>query len=160
MDLDVLVVRLVGRLIAVGETVATAESLTGGLVVARLIDCPGASAVVRGGIVAYASDVKVNLVGVDEGLLADGGAVQDEVARQLAAGARHRFAADWGVGTTGVAGPEPADGRPVGTVYIAVSGPRGNHSEQLALVGDRATVRAQAVAAALGALFRSIGIPH
>ncbi len=167
---------LVARLTAAGVTVATAESLTGGLVVARLVDCPGASAVVRGGIVAYSSDVKASLVGVDAELLATGGAVQAEVAVQLAEGARRRFGADWGIGTTGIAGPDPADGQPVGTVYVAVSGrddsgrdegrgdgPRsgvGNAVVHLALEGDRAAIRQGAVDAALHLLSATLGKPH
>lgn len=154
------VVQLVARLTAAHQTVATAESLTGGLVVARLIDCPGASVVVRGGIVAYDSEIKARLVGVDTDLLAAGGAVQAAVAEQLAQGARRVLQADWGIGTTGVAGPDPSDGQPVGTVHIAVCGPEGNVVDSLALEGDRATIRRDAVDAAVRLLSATLTKPH
>lgn len=141
--------RLIAELAAAGQSVATAESLTGGLVVAALIDEPGASAVVRGGIVAYTARAKADLVGVDEALLARGGAVQAEVAAQLAAGAAARFGATWGIGTTGVAGPDPADGRPVGTVYVAVAGPAEVVTLDLRLDGSRSQIRQAAAAAVL-----------
>lgn len=147
--LDALVSALVADLVVAGESVATAESLTGGLVVARLVDVPGASATVRGGIVAYHSDLKAALVGVDRDLLGRGGAVQAGVAAQLAQGARVRLGATWGVGTTGVAGPDPADGQPVGTVFVGVSGPAGTVVARLALRGTRPAIRRGAVRAAL-----------
>lgn len=145
---------VVADLADAGHTVATAESLTGGLVVATLIDVPGASAVVRGGIVAYHSDLKAELVGVDPTLVRRGGAVQPEVAAQLAAGAATRLGATWGIGTTGVAGPDPSDGRPVGTVYVAVAGPAPEEvwTRSLALSGGRADIRVATVAAALALL--------
>ncbi|HRA27838.1 nicotinamide-nucleotide amidohydrolase family protein, partial [Ornithinibacter sp.] len=101
-----------------GLTVATAESLTGGLVCAALTSVPGASSVVRGGVVAYASEVKATVVGVDAGVLAREGAVSAAVAGELAARVRAVMGCDVGVSTTGVAGPDPADGRPPGTVFI------------------------------------------
>jgi nicotinamide-nucleotide amidase len=151
---------LVADLRASGQSVATAESLTGGLVVAALVDVPGASACVRGGIVAYQSDVKADLVGVDAGLLASGGAVQAEVAAQLALGAAERLGATWGIGTTGVAGPDAADGQPVGTVYVAVAGPisAGVATRLLTLSGSRAQIRAGAVAGALALLKEQIDL--
>ena len=100
---------------------ATAESLTGGLVCAALTDVPGASAVVRGAVVAYATELKAQVLGVDPDLLATGGAVQAEVARQMATGVCRVLGADVGVATTGVAGPDPQDGHPVGTVFVAVA---------------------------------------
>src|SRR5690606_17574795 len=108
-----------------GQTVATAESLTAGLLCAVLTEVPGASAVVRGGLVVYATDLKAGLAGVDRQLLAERGAVDPEVARQLAAGARERCGADWGVGLTGVAGPDPQDGVAPGTVHTGLAGPGG-----------------------------------
>src|SRR6476646_10184208 len=104
-----------------GLTVASAESLTGGLVCAALTDVPGASAVVRGSVVAYATELKAQVLGVDPELLASGGAVQAEVARQMATGVCRVLGADIGVATTGVAGPDPQDGHPVGTVFVAVA---------------------------------------
>nr|WP_240958059.1 CinA family protein [Streptomyces barkulensis] len=106
-----------------GQTVAAAESLTGGLVAAELTAAPGASATVRGSVTAYATEVKHEVLGVDGGLLRERGAVDAEVARQMAAGVRRALGTDWGVATTGVAGPEPQDGKPVGMVYVAVAGP-------------------------------------
>ncbi|WP_116113708.1 CinA family protein [Austwickia chelonae] len=136
---------VVDDLCLAAQTVATAESLTGGLVVASLIDVPGASAVVRGGMVVYHPDLKVSLAGVDDMLLAVGGSVQSEVAAQLARGARTRFRATWGVGTTGVAGPGVSDGNPAGTVFIAVDGPGGTTVRRLELTGGRHRVRLAAV---------------
>jgi nicotinamide-nucleotide amidase len=137
-------------------TVASAESLTGGLVTATLTDVPGASAVVRGGVVSYATDLKTQVLGVDAGLLASGGAVQADVARQMAVGVCRLCSADLGVATTGVAGPEAQDGHAVGTVFVAVarSGQAPDEVEvrPLVLLGDRQQIRRQTVAAALGLL--------
>lgn len=148
-DLASLAARVVDALRGAGQTVATAESLTGGLVVATLIDVPGASAVVRGGIVAYQADLKTALVGVAAAVLDAGGAVQPEVAAQLASGAAQRCRATWGVGTTGVAGPDPADGQPVGTVFTAVAGPAGTTTRRLELSGSRDDIRRGTVRACL-----------
>lgn len=106
-------------------TVGCAESLTAGLVAARLADVPGASAVLRGGVVAYATDVKAGVLGVDQALLDARGPVDEDVALAMAAGAARLLGADVGVATTGVAGPGPADGVAAGTVVLAVAGPDG-----------------------------------
>ncbi|MBB0228422.1 nicotinamide-nucleotide amidohydrolase family protein [Streptomyces calidiresistens] len=106
-----------------GETVAAAESLTGGLVAAALTDAPGSSAAFLGSVTAYATAVKERVLGVDGALLEERGAVDPEVARRMALGVRDLMGADWGVATTGVAGPDPQDGHPPGTVFIAVAGP-------------------------------------
>lgn len=132
-----------------GETLATAESLTGGLVAATIVDVPGASAVFRGGLVAYATELKAALVGVPDDLLKARGPVDPDVARALARGARERCGADWGLATTGVAGPDPQDGHPVGRVYVAVSGPGVDEVRELTLTGDRPAIRAGSVAAVL-----------
>lgn len=105
------------------ETLATAESLTGGLVAAALTDVVGSSAVIRGGIVAYATDVKRDVLTVDADVLNRQGAVSAAVAVEMAVRAGDLFASSWSVSTTGVAGPERQDGQPVGTVYVAVAGP-------------------------------------
>jgi nicotinamide-nucleotide amidase len=144
------------RLIELGQSVAAAESLTGGLVTARLVDAPGASAVVRGGVVAYATDLKASVLGVDPGLLGAHGAVHPEVASQMATGVRLLLGADWGLATTGVAGPDPQHGMPVGTVFVAVAGPTGGAVEHLALDGGRAAVREAAVEAVLSLLDRCL----
>ncbi|MFD1149617.1 CinA family protein [Saccharothrix hoggarensis] len=142
-----------------GETVATAESLTAGLVTAELTSVPGSSAVVRGGLVVYATDLKHALAGVDAALLADLGAVHPEVARQLAEGARERCGATWGLGLTGVAGPDSQDGVAPGTVHIGLSGPSGSFVDTLTLGGDRHEVRARSTAAALDLLHTHLEIP-
>jgi nicotinamide-nucleotide amidase len=135
-----------------GQSLAVAESLTGGLLAATIVDVPGASAVFRGAVVAYATDLKARLLGVPAGLLADRGPVDADVARALADGVRERCLADWGLATTGVAGPEPQDGRPVGLVYVAVVGPGVSEVRRLTLAGDRAAIRAGSVAAVLALL--------
>ncbi len=153
---------VVARLVELGQTVGCAESLTGGLVVARLVDTPGASAVVRGGVVAYATSLKASLLGVDAELLASHGAVDPDVAGQLAMGARRVLEAHWGVATTGVAGPDPQDGMPVGCVFVAVAGPDGSVAvERHDLAGSRPQIRAGAVDAVLALLLRHLGPrPH
>jgi nicotinamide-nucleotide amidase len=146
--------RLLARLAERGWSVGVAESLTGGLVVASLVSVPGASAHVRGGIVAYATDLKAKLLGVDAALLAEHGAVHPEVARQMADGVRAAVgavgeAADVGISTTGIAGPDSPDGQPVGTVHVGVATPEGTRVESLILDGDRDEIRAEAVRRAL-----------
>jgi nicotinamide-nucleotide amidase len=157
MTSDVLVERLVAQLVERRETLAVAESLTGGLLAAAIVDVPGASAAFRGGLIVYATDLKESLGGVPARLLAARGPVDPEVALALAEGVRGRCRADWGLATTGVAGPEPLGGVPVGTVYVAVAGHAGGgrgaaEVRSLTLPGDRAAVRAAAVAAALDLL--------
>ena len=132
-----------------GLSIATAESLTGGLLCAALTDVPGASAVVRGAVVAYATDLKAQVLGVDPDLLAREGAVHEDVARQMAVGVRTALGADVGVATTGVAGPDPQDGQPVGTVFVAAARDGEVAVRRLALAGDRRGIRHEAVAAAL-----------
>ncbi len=140
---------LVHELRARGVTVATAESLTGGLVCGALTDVPGASAVVRGGVVAYATDVKQAVLGVDADLLERGGAVQAEVAEQMATGVCRALRTDLGLATTGVAGPDPQDGQPVGTVFVAAALHDRLLVRRLAFTGDRPAIRAATVEAAL-----------
>jgi nicotinamide-nucleotide amidase len=139
-----------------GETLAVAESLTGGLLAAALVDVPGASAVFRGGLVVYATDLKATLAGVPADLLAERGPVDGEVAELLAVGARDRCGADWGLATTGVAGPDPVDGHGPGFVWIGCAGPRAATAVSLQLTGDRAGVRRATVTAALGLLLREL----
>jgi nicotinamide-nucleotide amidase len=142
----------VARLKERGETLAVAESLTGGLLAATIVDVPGASAVFRGGLVVYATDLKSTLAGVPAQLLAARGPVDPDVAVALAKGARERCRADWGLATTGVAGPDPQDGHPVGEVYVGIAGPDSVDVRRLTLAGDRPAIRAGSVTAALALL--------
>ncbi|MFC7545439.1 CinA family protein [Plantactinospora sp. GCM10030261] len=132
-----------------GETLATAESLTGGLLASAIVEIAGVSSVYRGGLVVYATELKATLAGVPEDLLADRGPVDPDVARALAEGARWRCGADWAVATTGVAGPEPQDGHAVGEVYVATAGPAGSEVRRLDLGAGREAIRAAAVVEAL-----------
>lgn len=145
--------RLVERLGELGWTLGVAESLTGGLVAASVVSVPGASSVFRGAIVAYATDLKERLLGVDGTLLEAHGPVHPRVARQMADGIRRVVGegepADVGIATTGIAGPISSDGQPVGTVHIAVSTPLGSRVESLALEGDRDEIRTAAAARAI-----------
>jgi nicotinamide-nucleotide amidase len=149
--------RIITRLAAAGETLAAGESLTGGLLTAALTSVPGSSAVVRGGVVAYAVDVKATVLGVDPELLARVGPVHADVARAMAEGARRLLSATHGVATTGEAGPDSATGQAVGTVHVAISGPTGSSVASIVATGGRAEVRAAAVSAALDLLEASLG---
>ncbi|EEP74052.1 CinA domain-containing protein [Micromonospora sp. ATCC 39149] len=138
------------------ETLATVESLTGGLLSASIVEIAGVSGVYRGGLVVYATELKSALAGVPEDLLAERGPVDPDVARALAEGARRRCGADWGLATTGVAGPKPQDGKPVGLVYVAVAGPAGVEVRRLDLDGGRDHIRSAAVIEALRLLVERI----
>lgn len=131
-------------------TVAVAESLTGGLVSAALVDVAGASRTVRGAVVAYATDLKASLLGVDHELLATRGAVDPDVAAAMASGVRERLGADVGLATTGVAGPGTQDGHSPGTVHVAVATPDGVRVGSAQLPGDRRAVRTAARDLVLG----------
>lgn len=149
-----------------GRTLAVAESLTGGAVAAALVAQPGASAVLTAGIVAYTNEMKTALLGVDATLLAERGSVDADVAVAMADGVRRATGADLGLATTGVAGPEPHDGKAVGTVYLAVCGPGDAVPtvEELALTGHRDEIRQQSthdvLALALAGLERVDGAAH
>jgi nicotinamide-nucleotide amidase len=143
-------------LTARGRTVAVAESLTGGLVTGALTSIAGASVVVRGGVVAYATELKSALLGIPADLLASRGPVDPEVAMDMAAGVRRLLGATYGVATTGVAGPGPADGKPQGTVFVAVAGGPESFCEGLELSGDRQDVRDGTVRSALFLLVRAV----
>src|SRR5699024_7063817 len=112
--------------------------------------------VVRGGVVAYQTDVKRDLLGVDADLLNETGAVDPTVAEQMAAGAVERLRADRAVATTGVAGPDPQDGHPVGTVYIAIVSAAGREVHRFEFAGDRSRIRARSVDAAVDMLSANI----
>ena len=142
----------IGLLIRRGLTIGTAESLTGGLIAATLTTVPGASAAVRGGVVAYAADVKASLLGVPAALLSRVGTVHPEVAAAMAAGAIERLRVNVAIAVTGVAGPDPVDGLPVGTVHIALGSSAGMRHRPLRLTGDRARIRQATVTNALSLL--------
>jgi nicotinamide-nucleotide amidase len=153
---DELATAVLDRLRDRDETVATAESLTGGLVCATLVDAPGASDVVRGAVVAYAADVKAQVLGVDDQQIASHGTIDAEVARQMAEGIRLRLGATWGLATTGNAGPESSEGKPVGAVFIAVAGPGASSVRELALSGDRDEIRRSTTTATLSLLLATL----
>lgn len=149
--------RLIADLTSRGLTIAVAESLTGGQLAAELTRPAGASAVVLGGIVVYATELKHTMVGVDEHLLAEHGPVHPDVADQLARGIRVRLAvagrpADIGIATTGVAGPDPQGGRDPGTVFVGLSMADRSRVLALSLAGDRSSIRAQVVRECITAL--------
>lgn len=141
-----------GVLVELGQTVATAESLTGGGLADLLSAMPGASASYVGGVVSYASSLKESVLGVPADLVSTYGVVSAECAEAMAMGVRRLTGASWGVSTTGVAGPTEQEGQPVGTVFVGVAGPSSVHSMELALDGDRAAIRQQACLLALDQL--------
>lgn len=150
---------VVRSLLERGLTVATAESLTAGLLAAALADVPGASGTLQGGVIAYQNRVKEQVLGVDAELLARRGAVDGDVAVQMAQGARCVLGADVGLATTGVAGPEPHQGHPVGTVHLGISGLGEDRSVPLQLEGDRPTIRRATVIHMLEHLQDLLGRP-
>lgn len=140
------------RLIELGGTVATAESLTGGQLAARFTAIAGSSAVYVGGVVTYATRLKVSMLGVSEAVIAECGVVSEAIVEAMALGVRERLESTYGLATTGVAGPGPADGVPAGTVWVAVAGPSGVQTRLLGLDADRAANQAAACDAALSVL--------
>ena len=136
------------------ETLATAESLTGGLVGYLLTSVPGASESYVGGVISYATRLKSTLAGVDPTTLAEHGPVDARTAAEMAIGVCRTCQADWGLATTGVAGPDPQDGHPAGEVYVAVAHPADGlvRVEALRLSGDRQAIRDAAATAALDLL--------
>jgi len=133
-----------------GWTLGTAESCTGGLVAGRLTGIPGSSDVFRGGVVAYANEVKTAELGVPEALLEQHGAVSPEVAAAMAQGARERLGVDVAVSVTGIAGPDGGtEEKPVGLVYLHAEGPQGGIGREFSFPGDRSSIRARSVVGAL-----------
>ena len=155
VDVDGLATVVLAALRRRGETLAAAESCPGGLLSARLTDVAGASEAYVGGVVAYSNRLKEELLGVPSDALLAHGAVSAEVARAMAAGARQRLQADWGVGVTGIAGPGggTAD-KPVGLVHWAVAGPGVAEDHRRVFMGDRGIVREWSANAALDTLRR------
>lgn len=149
--------RLLFRLADRRLNVATAESITGGLVAGAITAVPGCSAWFRGGVVAYATDVKASVLGVDPGLLAENGPVSAITAGAMAEAVRALFGADLGIATTGVAGPDPLDGVPPGVIYVATSlGDAQPVVRRLDSLGDRASLRATCVIEALDQALQAI----
>lgn len=144
--------RAIAALTRLNATVAIAESVTGGLLAARLTDVPGASAVVAGGVVAYATHAKSSVLGVSESTLAEQGAVSAQTALEMAVAVQRIFSARIGIATTGVAGPERQEGHDVGTVFIALADAETTQVTQLALNGSRQQIRDRTVDYALNLL--------
>jgi nicotinamide-nucleotide amidase len=145
---------IVEELTSRGETLSIAESITGGALSSEIVDVPGASHVLRGAVVAYASDIKVRELAVPHELIESDGVVSESVAFAMAEGIRSRMETTWAISATGVAGPGTHHGIPAGTVWIAIIGPKVRESVKLALEGDRTAVRRGAVESALGVFAR------
>jgi nicotinamide-nucleotide amidase len=143
---------LVADLTVRRQSVATAESLTAGLLAATLAGVAGASVVLRGGLITYTEHTKITLAGVAPQILDEVGPVAGPTARALAVGARQRCAATWGVGLTGVAGPDPHGGYPVGTVFMGLAGPVDTEVVELQFSGTRWDIRMSAVRASISRL--------
>lgn len=155
--METLLSRIAAALLARQQTLATAESCTGGLVGAALTSRPGSSAWYLGGLVAYANDLKIRLLGVPPEILAAHGAVSPETARAMAAGARAQTGADFAISLTGIAGPDGGSpAKPVGLVFIAVAGPAATAVFEHRFPGSRADVRAAATEAALRHLLETV----
>ncbi len=153
-----LAVQVVAAAAAAGRTLATAESLTGGLLGAAITSVPGASVIYRGGLIAYATDLKHTLGGVDADRLAAEGAVSAGTAEALAAGAARACGADVGLALTGVAGPAQQEGHPAGTVFLGWYAGGSGH-QLLRLTGDRAAIRRAAVTCALQRALEIMRVP-
>ncbi len=157
VDIDGLAEVVLQQLRQRRQTLATAESCTGGLISADLTEVPGSSDVFLGGVVSYSNDIKEGFLDVPHEMLLAQGAVSDEVARAMAAGARRRLNADWSIGITGIAGPSGgSEEKPVGLVHWAVAGPRRIESRQRVFLGDRSIIRRWSVNAALDLLRRCL----
>lgn len=155
--IDSLAARAVHAAAGAGLSLGTAESLTGGALAAAIVSVPGASTAFEGSVVSYSHAVKQRVLGVEAQLLERTGAVSCEVAEAMASGARTALGVDIAVSTTGVAGPEPHDGQPVGTVWLGAAGPRGASSRLLRLEGDREQIRRLSVRGALEMLVEVLG---
>ena len=136
-----------------GETISTAESLTAGAVSSAIVTISGASDVFVGGVTAYRDEIKVSHLGVDPALIEKHTVISEEVAVAMAKGAIKTFRTTWAIGTTGVAGPNPLDGHPVGAVWVAIEGPI-SHTLELSLSGERENVRNAATSSAIATFAR------
>jgi PncC family amidohydrolase len=143
-------------LVVRAATVASAESVTGGAVGALLSAAPGASDTYLGGVVSYATEVKRKLLDVSQSTVEEDGVISARCAEEMAVGVRALLEADYGVSTTGVAGPTKQEGKPVGLVYLGVAGPDGVRTKELRLDGERAEIRRQAVLEAVQAVLELV----
>jgi len=146
--------KVVQRLRERNETITCAESITGGALTSELVSIPGASHVLKGSIIAYSTEVKVSELKVEPTLIQEFGVVSEEVALAMAQGVKAKFAAEWAISLTGVAGPGASHGVPAGTVWLALLGPGFEETVKLELMGEREMVRRGAVESALGVLER------
>ena len=151
-----LAAEVVAALRTAGASIAVAESLTGGRLCAALVDVPGASDVVLGGIVAYTADAKTRVLGVDPVLLENVGTVEASTAAAMSLNVRRQFDSTYALATTGVAGPVPSEGKAVGTVYIALASANGIDVRQLTLDGDRDSIRNDTVLQCLSLLLATL----
>ena len=158
--MEELATRVHELLIERGETVSTAESLTGGRLAAELTHAPGASRSYLGGVVAYATSVKQRVLGVPDAVVERHGVISGECALAMARGAAAVTDATWGVSTTGVAGPDEQEGHPPGTVYVGVVGPGVSTALALELVGDRTAIQDRTCVEALSALAGMLSRPE
>ncbi|SEI67919.1 nicotinamide-nucleotide amidase [Bhargavaea ginsengi] len=155
-DDETLVSKAASLLIGNGLTISAAESLTAGLFMSELAEQPGISAALAGGVVTYTAQAKQEQLGLPESLLEEKGAVSEETATAMAVAVRGKFGTDFGVGLTGAAGPDPHDGKPGGTVWIAIASGEGIRTRRLLLSGMRNTNRIRAVKAAMHMLINII----
>lgn len=146
--------KVVQRLRERNETITCAESITGGALTSELVSIPGASHVLKGSIIAYSTEAKVSELKVEPTLIQEFGVVSEEVALAMARGVKAKFAAEWAISLTGVAGPGASHGVPAGTVWLALLGPGFEETVKLELMGEREMVRRGAVESALGVLER------
>lgn len=154
---DAIALQLVEKLTAGLKTLAVAESCTGGKISAAITSVPGSSKVFMGGLVSYSNTAKCDMLGVSAGLIEEHGAVSEEVALQMAAGARQRFGADFGLSVTGIAGPNGGTPeKPVGLVYVGLADSKSSMVSKLNLTGNRDEIQLETVAAALNLIIASL----
>jgi nicotinamide-nucleotide amidase len=145
--------QIISMLQAKGETVSVAESLTAGGLANALTSASGSSAVFLGGITAYRNEFKQHMLGVDPKLIEEQTVVSEAVANAMGDGANKVFGSTWAIATTGAAGPEPLEGHPAGTVWVAIRGPQ-NQAIALNLEGDREQVRSGTISSAIATFAR------
>jgi nicotinamide-nucleotide amidase len=150
---DGLVAQIIDALRQRGETLCTAESITGGYISSTVVRISGASDVFVGGLTAYSDEVKVAHLNVDPKLIKEHSSISEQVVEAMAQGALGTFGATWAIATTGVAGPGPVGSHVAGTVWVSIRGPI-NQTTELALPGERETVRNAATSSAIAAFAR------